>query len=332
MPSFLSKNWHWLATVLWVLTGPWVRPVPWELGWPVFWLLGAAFVLMPGVWQLAKANCQTPTAWRWVFWAQLPAALCLWLAFIQPVGLVAGLLSLPWLLVTALVALLGAGRLWGIWFSSPLRNFAIQARLLLSREHVWTLAENVGLVYLVVGGGWATLHRFGLRPLGFDPAIVLMTALHFHFAGCALPILAGAAGRAQPGPLNRWAALGVCASVPLVAIGITATQLGWGLWLESLAALVMAASGLGVALAYARLAHQSPYPARARVCWGLAASALTLAMLLAALYALRAYLHLPWLSLPFMWAIHGTANAFGLGFLGLLGWRLAGVQTAPDSE
>jgi hypothetical protein len=46
-------------------------------------------------------------------------------------------------------------------------------------------------------------------------------------------------------------------------------------------------------------------------------------MTLAACYAVRAYaVPLPWLGLPQMRAFHGTLNAVGVGFCGVLGWRM----------
>jgi hypothetical protein len=50
---------------------------------------------------------------------------------------------------------------------------------------------------------------------------VLLTAIHFHYAGFALPLLTGLAGRALGGRIARIASLGVIAGVPLVAFGIT---------------------------------------------------------------------------------------------------------------
>jgi hypothetical protein len=45
-------------------------------------------------------------------------------------------------------------------------------------------------------------------------------------------------------------------------------------------------------------------------------------MALAALYGSRAFLPVSWLDIPWMRALHGTANAFGFALAGLLGWWL----------
>jgi hypothetical protein len=51
------------------------------------------------------------------------------------------------------------------------------------------------MLYLPIGGAWLVASRLGIQPLGFGDTIVLLTAVHFHFAGFAAPVLAGLAGR-----------------------------------------------------------------------------------------------------------------------------------------
>src|SRR5258705_449888 len=77
------------------------------------------------------------------------------------------------------------------------------------------LCLDAGLVFLLVGGLWATASRAAMRPLGFDDTVVLLTANHFHYAGFIVPIVAGLAGRRLPGRLGDLTALGVIAGVPL---------------------------------------------------------------------------------------------------------------------
>src|SRR5256885_1534113 len=69
-------------------------------------------------------------------------------------------------------------------------------------------------LYWLVGAGWLALARFGLRPLGFSPEIVLATAVHFHFAGVLLPVLVLRSTGPRLVPP-------VLLGVPLVALGIT---------------------------------------------------------------------------------------------------------------
>jgi hypothetical protein len=189
------------------------------------------------------------------------------------------------------------------------------------------LCRDAGLIYAAVGAAWLLADRLGLRPLGFDPAIVLLTAVHFHYAGWLLPIITGLAlGNSKPSwfhPVVGWT---VIAAVPGVAIGITVSQLGFGPGVETTAALLMALGGTGVAAIHVRLALEGRWPVGLRCLWMAAASSLLAGMLLAALYGARNFFHpWPWLDLPWMRALHGSVNALGFGFCGLLGWWLASL-------
>ena len=238
-------------------------------------------------------------------------------------GAMAAGLAAPWLLVTALIALVGLARAWH-FRRGPLPAFVAAC----------------GMVYLAIGGGWALADRAGIRPLGFDPAIVLLTAVHFHYAGFALPILTALAidalhkpeAPARETPSTRQTAvslagasglciaLGVVASVPLVAVGITATQLGYSPLAELIAAWCMSLSGLGVAWLYLRLAFRPTTPRIARELWSFGALFLACGMLLSILYGSRWLVPLPWLDIPLMRALHGTANALGFTVPALAGW------------
>lgn len=235
---------------------------------------------------------------------QLPAAALLAGSYLLTQGAVAAVLALPWLAVTGLIALAGVLRLRGRGFH-PLAGLALDA----------------GLVFLVVGAAWAVSDRLGFRPLDFPTVIVLLTAVHFHYAGFVLPIVTGLAAARTGGPAATLATLGVVAGVPLVAVGITATQLGFGPWIEALAAWTVAAAGALVAWLHLRLAARPAYPPFARVLWTVAALSLLASMGLAALYGSRFHLsQVRWLDIAWMQALHGAANAFGFALAALLGW------------
>ena len=218
-------------------------------------------------------------------------------------GAMAAGLAAPWLLVTALIALMGLARAW-YFRRGPLPAFVAVC----------------GMLYLAIGGGWALADRAGIRPLGFDPAIVLLTAVHFHYAGFALPILTALAMERPPTMSSKCIALGVMASVPLTAVGITATQLGFSPLAELIAAWCMSLSGLGVAWLYLRLAFLPTTAPVARQLWSFGALFLACGMLLSMLYGSRCLFPLPWLDIPLMRALHGTANALGFTVPALAGW------------
>jgi len=289
-----------------------VRPAPTDTAWAVALLLLAPLVLVPcglGLLGPSLPAASARGAWRLAVVLQFPAALLLGVGFCLARGLPAVLLALPWLGVTALLAWLGLGRLRRGWSE---------------------LGPRAALGYVSVGAFWAVLDRGGVRPLGFEPVIVLLTAIHFHFAGFALPLLTGLAARRVEGRRAWLAVMGGVVAVPLVAVGITATQLRAGPWLECGAAGLMAVAGGLTGYLYFRLACQPSWPPLVRGLWGVAAVSLTGSMVLAALYGVRFFLPLPWLDIPTMRAWHGTANALGFGLAGSIGWALAWPPVPGD--
>jgi hypothetical protein len=176
-------------------------------GWAELLLLVAAFVAMPlalGLASMPDRQGLSSPLWQLAGWLHLPAALLLAAAFALPSGVVAAGLTAPWFFFTSLVALLGLVRL---------RAFP--------RPSMESISIYAGLIYLAVGGMWAVLSRLGARPVGFSDIIFLATAVHFHYAGCVLPLLTGLAWRFFQDWMSRLAALGVIVGVPLVALGIT---------------------------------------------------------------------------------------------------------------
>lgn len=241
--------------------------------------------------------------WYVTSYSQLPAAVLLAVAFLLPAGTTAALLALPWLLFTLLLAALAIDRI----LQKP-------------RPAVAEWGQLAAMLFLPVGAVWAVLSRGGLQPLGFPEVIVLLTAIHFHYAGFALPLMAGALVHDRPTRLDRALLVGVLAGVPLVAVGITTTQLGGPREVELLAALLLA--GVGVVLGIENL--------RAAVRLGhlpgglLAVSGLSLIVALgwSALYAAGQYGIIEKLSVPFMVHWHGVINAVGAALCGLFGWHL----------
>lgn len=240
---------------------------------------------------------------------QLPAALLMVAAcWVQP-GAGAAALAVPWVIFTLLLAATGLLRV---------RQGGLKRELHL-------LAADAALIFSAVGGAWTLADRSGFRPLGFDPTVVALTAVHFHYAGFLLPLLAGLAQREMW--MSRLAARAVVGSVlgvPAVALGITATQRGWNPALEAGAGCGLALAGMAVAVLHVRLALDAKWPASARALLGVAGVSLFFGMVLAALYASRAFTTpAPWLGIPQMHAIHGSVNAFGFALCSVLGWRSA---------
>src|SRR5262249_39572395 len=112
--------------------------------------------------------------WYVVSYAQLPAAILLTIAFLQPAGTTAQLLASSWLLFTLLLAALAIDRI-----------------AQLPRPNIVEFGQLAAMLFLPIGAIWAIISRGDWQPLGFPEVIVLLTAIHFHYAGFALPLMAG---------------------------------------------------------------------------------------------------------------------------------------------
>jgi hypothetical protein len=292
-----------LGAVVWLAASPWIVG---DLA-AVILLLGALAVVPLG---LALVVDETPNGRAArrnlvTVLAQPPTALCLLAAFTLRPGPAAAALAAPWLLFTLWVAFLGALRLRATGFRRA--------------EEVSVAA---GLVFLAVGGAWTAASRYGLdlTPLGFSDVIVLLTGAHFHYAGFALPILTGFAGRRLPGWTARLAAAGVVLGVPLVAFGLT---LGDRAPLVRLAAAwELAAACLLVALLHVRLAF-TPQPVGRPLLFLASGLFLAAGMGLAAAYELGQFLQTHWLSIEWMIPWHGLMNSLGFALPGLAAWHLS---------
>src|SRR5262245_39702192 len=99
--------------------------------------------------------------------AQPICALSLCIGLVMPVGPGAFAMSVPWFAVTALLGLSGLMR-----FVRPGRTLDLVE-----------IARSAAPIMLTVGGAWACIAATKWHPLGFSRTIVLLTAVHFHYAG-----------------------------------------------------------------------------------------------------------------------------------------------------
>jgi uncharacterized protein (UPF0548 family) len=257
-------------------------------------------------------------------WGQWLCAAILLVSFAFFPGPRAGALALPWFVFTGLVALLGVV-------------------CLLTRGHrsASGIATSAGMIFLAVGGGWVLASRWGLEPMGFREPIVLLTGVHFHYAGFALPVLTGLAAGTRPNARARLAVAGVVLGVPLVAVGIAAGR--------SVPVVELSAAWFLTIVCLLVVWLQAEMAARGtsrpeRLLFALAGLALLAGMALAGTYALSTFRAGYWLTIPQMIPWHGTLNALGFALPGLLAWhlrRLRGTELqivvpalggAPDLE
>lgn len=229
----------------------------------------------------------------------LPAGLAVALATILPIGIAAGVLAIPWLAMASISAV-----------AVPLDVLAAarDGRLLRPGTHhaIWAAQ-----VFLAVAATNAVAYLLGIQPFGFAPLVVLLTAVHFTFAGFALVLVGARIYEARP---RRW----LEAALAALVVGMPVTALGFfGVPPATLVgALLVAIGGLGIGAALLRSGARTAAPIKtttttSRRLRRVAGSALLVSMPLAAVYATGDVLGLGWLDIPLMAATHGTLNVLG---------------------
>lgn len=229
------------------------------------------------------------------------AALAAVVSFLFPAGDDAAVLVYPWLMVTLFLATRGVRRLR----SEP--------------------AIGAALSFLPIGGGWLVLSRSGASPMGFREPIVLLTAVHFHYAAFVTLVLVGLAGRALgPSRVHRAVVAGTIVGTPLLALGITVSR-----GIEMVGAVVLALS-LWVFAAVSLVRVAPRVAGAARVLLSISALSLFPSMALAVVYAWGRLTGSSPVDLATVAHVHGPLNALGFGLCGLLGWSLA--SPAPPAS
>ena len=231
-------------------------------------------------------------------------------SFFVEKGILSASLAAAWLVVSAIVALLGLSRLTarGLY---PLYESSIDA----------------GLLYLPVAGGWLIIYRLGVQPFDYGETIILLTVVHFHFAGFAAPIIAGLAGKAlatanyRAGKFYAFIVFTIVAAMPLVAAGITfSPAIGLAGTLLLTTGLVM----LAVLTVGRVLRVVTAWSARLLLL--IAALSSCTAMVLACLYSYSLVAQILILRIPTMAMTHGLLNAFGFATCSLLAWSIVNIK------
>lgn len=245
--------------------------------------------------------------------AQPIAALLAILSFTIPQSVYAAALASPWLVVTLFVALFGFSRLVSRG-PYPLAELTIDA----------------GLLYLPVAGGWLIVDRLGIQPFGYGELIIVLTVVHFHFAGFATPIISGMTGRVlatidHPRRLYLYSIIGIVLAMPLVAAGITFTP-----WLGLLGTLLLTTALVMHAVLTLGWIRPEIAPAGGQLLLSLGALSSCLAMMFACLYSFSLVTHTLIFTIPTMAITHGVLNAFGFVTVSLFAWsRIAPRALRP---
>lgn len=229
------------------------------------------------------------------------AVLAMWL----PPGRRAGFAAMGWLAVCLLA---GSGAV------DLVRALWTDAKSLGAIRFVMDLAR----IDLAVGGAWLVASRLGMRPMGIQEPIGLLTAVHFHFAGFATAIIAATtaqfAERRGEHPWLRYLAP-IVAGLPFaVAAGFVVSPV-----LKMVAALFFSISVAALAIGL-RACGRKAEEATARMLLQVAAGAIFAGMVLAGAYVIADYAGSNALTIPQMARTHGILNAIGFCLPGLLGW------------
>ena len=257
------------------------------------------------------------------------AALAVWAMWLPP-GRVAGIVAGGWFVVCLLMA--GAGVIDLLLLASRLEA-GRTARSTPARSTLSRVALGVARIDLAIGGAWLVASRLGMRPMGIQEPIGLLTAVHFHFAGFATATIAAATLRFAEGQ-GRWRALRwvvpfVIAMPFLVAAGFVfspALKMGAGI---AFSASVMA---LAIIVRACSLRMQNTV---ARRMLQFASAAVFAGMVLSTAYAVTDFRGSDLLPIPQMARTHGVLNAVGFCMMGLLGWLVeqeSGHAKLPQSE
>ena len=239
-----------------------------------------------------------------------PAALLATVSFFLRVGPLAGALTCLWLVVAVALAVDGLGRI-------------IRTRLKSFREFCFSFGKG----YALVGAIWLLASRLGLQPVGFREPIVLLTAVHFHYAGLMAAVLAGLAASTTRTPLFLRIALS-CAVLGPGLLGL-AFLVGPELKLAAVGLMVIGECGIAVGTFRIGLAEVKGIGGRLLL---IGSACVLLGMVLAAIWAVGEYPLHAFVNLEQMARYHGVLNSVGFGLCSLVGWTLLRRKSRTAEE
>jgi len=248
------------------------------------------------------------------FSATLAVAAVFWL----PPGRTAATLSALWLLQCLFLA----GRRFLEWWRQE--------------RTAESMILNIAYADLVLGAAWLVLSRAGLRPMGFQEPIILLTAVHFHYSGFATALIATAT--LHEFESRRLRMPGLPTLIWLIALlpFVLAAGFVFSPALRFVAAISLSACVTALALISWWMAgdwKSTPATIYLRIGTWAAMGAFSLA----GLYAVSEYFKRDWITVPGMANSHGILNGLGFGLLPLLAWlmeldqRMAGEAASVTS-
>ena len=270
----------------------------------VLFLLGPWIVVPLGA-DLIRGTTASSAINRVRDWIFFTAALLTTVSFFVDNRVAAAWLASSWLLICAAFAGDGLRRL----VTSGTKSFA-----------QFCFASGEG--YLLVAGIWLVASRAGISLFGFHEPIVLLTAVHFHFAGFASAVLAGLVHQAFVGRsgqrMLRWALTTV-----VLGPGILGLVFFAGPKAKLVGALVFALGMIGLAGAMIRVAIAAKN-GMGRWLLFVSGGSVAAGMILVAVWAVGEYPLQAFVNIRQMAEFHGVLNGVGFVVCGLVGWSVPG--------
>jgi hypothetical protein len=267
----------------------------------VLFLLGPWIVVPLGADLLRSAGTSKNSAVR--DWALIAAAALTTVSFFLDNRTAAAWFASAWLLVCAAFAGDGLRRFW----VAGTKSFA---------QFCFAAGEG----YLLVAGMWLVASRAGAQLLAFHEPIVLLTAVHFHFAGFASAVLAGLTDEAFAGFRGRRFLRAALLSVVL-GPGLLGLAFLLGPKVKLAGALLIALGQLGLAGGMVRIGIVARNSI-GRWLLFVASASVSAGMILAAVWAVGEYPLQAFVNIRQMAELHGVLNAVGFVVCGLVGWRV----------
>ena len=171
---------------------------------------------------------------------------------------------------------------------------------------------------MLVGGLWLFASRLGLQPVGFREPIVLLTAIHFHYAGLMAAVLTGLAASRLEKNRAAWY-LRMALSCAVVGPGLLGLAFLAGPKFKLAAVVLMVIGEYGLALATMRIGMADARGFGGRMLL-LGSGSVVLGMFLAGVWAIGEYPLHAFVNLEQMARFHGVLNSVGFGLCSLVGW------------
>lgn len=249
-------------------------------------------------------------------WSLLIAAVGVVISFLLPTGMMAGMLVVPWLIMCICVALNGLWRA-RTHIPSPIQHLDESSRV-------------VAMIGLVVGAVGLLQSRWGMEPMGFREPLVLLVAVHFHFAAFVTPLMAAEVlERMRKENRKMRLVLSACAlgGSPLLAMGYVLHVRELRLTGAALLVVTLVTMAIWVLRNLRRIE-----PFTARVLLAVSSTSAVVAMIYAGIYALADFLGVVWVAIPQMARTHGAIQAVGFSVCGLLGWIVAETKNGSKLQ